>query len=299
MRRRVRRPIFPTERCRLQPPPVNYPGPAPLPAPFPAPPPPASRRSHCRRLRARRWRRRLRQTRQSPRNRRQRPQRAGDNAANGQSTAAATGGYVATAGRHRRHRDADAKDRQRPRGVFRPRQDHRPHHLVRCGDRRNRAIRRAAGHRTGLLHASADRGDQYRCLYRSRRSDAAGRDQAHLYRLDVCFQSRPARCRASDLRCLADRLRVAIADAGRRAGRAADARCRPGRHPAHQAAASGGAPAPATSARRSRLPRRRSRSKADHAAARRARTTLPETGRSSGSAPKSPSPTSAASSSLW
>ena len=96
---------------------------------------------------------------------------------------------------------------ERPGGIFRPRQDHRPHHFVRRGDRRNGAIRRAAGHGAGLLHAAADRGDQHRCLCRSRRSDAAGRDQAHLHRLDVRLEPRPACRRASDLRRLADRLR--------------------------------------------------------------------------------------------
>ena len=94
-------------------------------------------------------------------------------AAAGQSTASATCRYRSAVGRYGRHRDADAEDRQRPRGVFRPRQDHRPHHFVRCGDRRNRAIRRAAGHRAGLLHAPADRGDEYRRLRRRRRGDAA------------------------------------------------------------------------------------------------------------------------------
>ncbi len=138
-----------------------------------------------------------------------------------QSVNAATGQYRPSHNRARsgrrydRGRDADPEDRERPRGVFRPRQDHRPHHHVRCRDRRNGAIRRAAGDRAGLLHAAADRGDQYRRLCRSRRGDAARRDQAHLHRLDVCREPRPARRRAPDLRRLAHRLRTASDGPGR------------------------------------------------------------------------------------
>ena len=73
----------------------------------------------------------------------------------------------------------------------------------------------------------------------------------------------------------------------------------PRRNPAHQAGRVRPRPRASSLRRRSRLPCKRNRSNADHAAARRARTTLPETGRSSASAPKSPSPISAASSSLW
>ena len=72
-----------------------------------------------------------------------------------------------------------------------------------------------------LLHAATDRGDQHRCVRPGGRSNAAGRGQAHLFGLDVRRQSGPARRRASDLRCLADRLR--FADQGRRTGHAARA----------------------------------------------------------------------------
>ena len=109
---------------------------------------------------------------------------------------------------------------EQPSSLFRPRQDHRPHHFVRRGDRRNGAIRRAAGHRAGVLHATADRGDEHRCLRRRRRGDAQGRDQAHLHRLDVRFKPGPACRRASDLRRLADRLLPTHPAAG--AGRAID-----------------------------------------------------------------------------
>ncbi len=171
----------------------------------------ASRRSRCRRLPAHRQsppmpiavaRPPLRR-RRAPRDPPRRPIR---HAATGRYGAAATspGRTISSV-----TETPTAKDRERPRGVCRPRQNHRPHHLVRCGDRRNRAIRRTAGHRAGLLHATADRGDQYRCLRRGRRSDAAGRDQAHLHRLDVRFEPGSACRRASDLRCLADRLRAA------------------------------------------------------------------------------------------
>src|SRR5262245_809424 len=57
-----------------------------------------------------------------------------------------------------------------------------------------------------MLLAAADRDVQYRCLCRSRRSNFAGGNQADLHRLDVRCKSRPARGRAPDLRCLADRM---------------------------------------------------------------------------------------------
>ena len=146
--------------------------------------------------------------------------RASQFAAVGQSAAPATRRYRSAVGRHGRHRDADGEDSERPSGLFRPRQDHRPHHFVRRGDRRNGAIRRAAGHRAGVLHAAADRGDEHRCLRRRRRGDAQGRDQAHLHRLDVRLKPGPACRRASDLRRLADRLLPTHPAAG--AGRAID-----------------------------------------------------------------------------
>ena len=123
----------------------------------------------------------------------------------------AAGRHRTAAGRHDHHRNADAKDRKRAGGLLRPRQDHRPHHRLRCRDRRDGAVRRAAGDAAGVLHAPADRADEHRRLCRSRRGDAAGRDQAHLHRLDVRRKPGPARGRASDLRRLADRLRVAAA----------------------------------------------------------------------------------------
>ncbi len=166
---------------------------------------PVSRRSRCRRPQApllHRRRRPVAPERPPP----VEPAAGQLPAAAGQSAAAAAGRYRSAAGRYGRHRDADAENPQRPGGVFRPRQDHRPHHFVRCGDRRNSAIRRAAGHRAGLLHAPADRGDEYGRLRRRRRGDAQGRDQAHLHRLDVRVEPGPACGRASDLRRLADRL---------------------------------------------------------------------------------------------
>src|SRR5262245_43254264 len=57
-----------------------------------------------------------------------------------------------------------------------------------------------------MLLAAADRDAQYRCLCRSGRSNFAGRNQADLHRLDVRCKPRPARGRAPDLRCLADRM---------------------------------------------------------------------------------------------
>ena len=183
--------------------------------------------------------------------RRSRPMRSA-----GQSAAAATGGYPAAAGRYGRHRDADAEDPQRPGGVFRPRQDHRPHHFVRCGDRRNGAIRRAAGHGAGVLHAAADRGDEYGRLRRGRRGDAQGRDQAHLHRLDVRLEPRPACRRASDLRRLADRLFAPHPGAG--AGGAIDAAgSELPRRPRRNGRASAAAPAASAPSRR-QLPARRS-----------------------------------------
>ena len=134
-----------------QPPPVQYPGPAPLPPPSPAPPS-SIQASHYRRR---------------------------------QALAAPAAAQPSAIGRTRRPRSAAAPERRRrplqpanppppqpadtspqpddtvvtetpaqkiengARGVFRPRQDHRPHHLVRCGDRRNGAVRRAAGDRAG------------------------------------------------------------------------------------------------------------------------------------------------------
>ena len=80
--------------------------------------------------------------------------------AGGQS-AAATGGHCTPARRHRDHRNADAKDRELTRGIFRAGQDHGPHHQLRCGNWRNGTVRRAAGDCAGLLHAPADRSDQY------------------------------------------------------------------------------------------------------------------------------------------
>ena len=121
---------------------------------------------------------------------------------------------VTAARRHRDHRNADAKNREFARGIFRARQDHRPHHQLRCRHWRNGAVRRAAGDGAGLLHAPSDRSDQHRCVRPGRRSHASGRGQAHLLGLDVRRQSGPACGRASDLRCLADRLR--FADQGRR-----------------------------------------------------------------------------------
>ena len=47
---------------------------------------------------------------------------------------------------------------------------------------------------------------------RSTRNDAERRNQTHLHRLDVRLEPGPACRRASDLRCLADRLRFAAAD---------------------------------------------------------------------------------------
>src|SRR6185295_20205783 len=57
-----------------------------------------------------------------------------------------------------------------------------------------------------MLLAAADRDAQYRRLCRSRRSHIAGRNQTDLHRLDVRRQSGPARGRAPDLRCVADRM---------------------------------------------------------------------------------------------
>ncbi len=128
----------------------------------------------------------------------------------------ATDGHFPRPGRrYDRCRDADRENRERPGGICRPRQDHRPHHQIRCRNRRNGAIRRAAGHGAGLLYAAADRADQHRRLYRSRRGDPAGRDQAHLHRLDVRIESRIERRRAPDLRRLAHGLRTAADGSGR------------------------------------------------------------------------------------
>ena len=88
--------------------------------------------------------------------------------------------------------------RQSDRGVLRSRQDHRPHHLVRRRDQRDGAVRRAAGDAARLLHAPADRDAEHRRLRRGRRDHAAGRDQAHLHRLDVRREPGPAR--ASSIR---------------------------------------------------------------------------------------------------
>ena len=88
------------------------------------------------------------------------------------------------------------------------------------GDRRDRAIRRVKGYRTHLLYAPADGSHQHGRLRRSRRSDPARRDQAHLQWLDVCRQPRSARRRTSDLRYLVDGL--LSTDASGRAGCATD-----------------------------------------------------------------------------
>ena len=58
--------------------------------------------------------------------------------------------------------------RIKPGVLRRPGQDHRPHHHLRRGDRRDRAIRRAAGDAARLLHAAADRDAAYRRLHRGR-----------------------------------------------------------------------------------------------------------------------------------
>ena len=83
-----------------------------------------------------------------------------------------------------RGRAAAAAHRQSDRGVLRPRQDHRPHHLVRRRDRRDRAVRRAAGDAARLLFAAADRdaadrlpssrSTRSRCRARSSASSPAG-----------------------------------------------------------------------------------------------------------------------------
>ncbi len=52
---------------------------------------------------------------------------------------------------------ADPENPESNGGVFRSRQDHRPHHLVRCGCRGDRSVRSTAGGAPGLQYASADR----------------------------------------------------------------------------------------------------------------------------------------------
>ena len=47
--------------------------------------------------------------------------------------------------------------------------------------------------------SSANGNSKYGCFCRSRRGDAAGRDQAHFHGMDVCRESRPACGRAPDL----------------------------------------------------------------------------------------------------
>ena len=165
---------------------------------------------------------------------------------------AAAGQYRAAAGRRGGGRAAAATHQQSDRGIFRPRQDHRPHHLVRRRHQRDRAVRRAAGDAARVLFAPADRDAEHRRLCRSRRGDAARRDQAHFHRLDVRGQPRPARGRASGLRRVGHRLQRR---AGSGRGGSAE-RCQAAR--AHAAAAEA-----ATAAHR----RRRNRSSARAAAA--------------------------------
>ncbi len=57
----------------------------------------------------------------------------------------AAGRHLAAAGRRGHRRAAVAEDRQQGRAVLRPRQDHRSHHQFRRRDRRDGAVRRAAG----------------------------------------------------------------------------------------------------------------------------------------------------------
>jgi len=56
---------------------------------------------------------------------------------------------------------ADPAHLESDRGVFRSRQDYRPHHYFRCGDRRDGAVRRAAGNAACLLHAPRHRNPEH------------------------------------------------------------------------------------------------------------------------------------------
>ena len=66
----------------------------------------------------------------------------------------------------RRHgrRGADSAYRKWKGHICRTRQDLRPDHLLRRCDRRDGAIRRAASHAAGLLHAAAHGGHKHGCL---------------------------------------------------------------------------------------------------------------------------------------
>ena len=71
-------------------------------------------------------------------------------------------GDARAAERRGRDRAAGAEDPEQSGDVLRARQDHRPHHLVRRGDQRDGAVRRAAGDAARLLHAPADRDAEHR-----------------------------------------------------------------------------------------------------------------------------------------
>ena len=88
----------------------------------------------------------------------------------------------------------------------------------------------------GLLFAATDRNAEYRLLCPGRRGDVVGRDQTDFLRLDVRGQPRSARHRASDLRCVADRLQRRAGSQCRRCRRARTGAEKTGTAPAGTAA---------------------------------------------------------------
>ena len=105
--------------------------------------------------------------------------------------------FLGRARRGLRRAGARRPDQASDRGLLRTRQDHRPNHLVRGGDRRDRAIRLAADHAARLLHAPADRGAADRRLRRGRR-DRRRKEAATASSPAGCSPTAPA-CTASSI----------------------------------------------------------------------------------------------------
>ena len=101
-------------------------------------------------------------------------------------------------------RGAGRQDQEPDGGVLRPRQDHRPDHLLRGRGRRDGAVRRAPDDAAGVLFAPADREPADHDLRRGRRGHAREQIPPGLHGLDVRLEPRPPRHRARDLRHLAD-----------------------------------------------------------------------------------------------
>ena len=92
-------------------------------------------------------------------------------------------------------------------GVLRARQDHRPHHHLRCRDRRDGAVRRAAGDAARLLHPPADR-DRRTPMRSSRSTRSRCRARSSASSRDGC--SRPAlACTRSSIRSMTSGSRTA------------------------------------------------------------------------------------------